>query len=190
MDQPRSEAGDLDLTVYSLRKWARLALRANPTVLLPLFAPPAEFVVLTPLGDELRALTPKIVSRRAARSFLGYAVAQRERLLGRRGRHGQVRPSGVGGYDGKYAMHMLRLGLQGVELRETGRMTLPIPDPDLVLLRGVRAGEVPLDEVLEHARRSEARLMALAQESPLPAEPDRRAVDEWLVSAYQRSWQG
>lgn len=31
----RSCAGDLDLNMYSLRKWARLALQGNPTVLLP-----------------------------------------------------------------------------------------------------------------------------------------------------------
>jgi hypothetical protein len=33
----RSEAGDLDFVVNSLRKYARLALRGNPTVLLLLF---------------------------------------------------------------------------------------------------------------------------------------------------------
>src|SRR2546430_5810567 len=35
----RSGPGDLDLTIYSLRKWLRLALQGNPTVLLPLFVP-------------------------------------------------------------------------------------------------------------------------------------------------------
>src|SRR4051812_43174814 len=33
----RSEAGDLDLTIYSLRKYARLALNGNPTILLLLY---------------------------------------------------------------------------------------------------------------------------------------------------------
>jgi hypothetical protein len=35
----RSGAGDLDVIVYSARKWARLALDGNPTVLLVLFVP-------------------------------------------------------------------------------------------------------------------------------------------------------
>src|SRR6266700_5233445 len=35
----RSEAGDLDLTVYGLRKFAALALRGNPSILL-LFSVP------------------------------------------------------------------------------------------------------------------------------------------------------
>ena len=35
----RSGAGDLDVIIYSARKWARLALAGNPTVLLVLFVP-------------------------------------------------------------------------------------------------------------------------------------------------------
>jgi len=38
----RSGAGDLDVVIYSARKWVRLALGGNPTVLLPLFAPESE----------------------------------------------------------------------------------------------------------------------------------------------------
>jgi len=45
----RSGPGDLDITVYSLRKYVRLALAGNPTVLLPLFAPPEHVVECTPL---------------------------------------------------------------------------------------------------------------------------------------------
>jgi hypothetical protein len=50
----------------------------------------------------------------------------------------------VHGYDTKYA---LRLGLQGVELLSTGRITLPVPEPDRAYLRSIRRGERPLDEV-------------------------------------------
>ena len=35
----RSGAGDLDVIIHSARKWARLALAGNPTVLLVLFVP-------------------------------------------------------------------------------------------------------------------------------------------------------
>jgi hypothetical protein len=36
----------------------------------------------------------------------------------------------VHGYDTKYAMHALRLGLQGVELLSSGKITFPVPEPD------------------------------------------------------------
>jgi len=40
----RSGAGDLDVVIYSARKWCRLALAGNPTVLLALFVPDDEVV--------------------------------------------------------------------------------------------------------------------------------------------------
>ena len=53
----------------------------------------------------------------------------------------------VHGYDPKDAMHALRLGLQGIELLTTGRITLPVPEPGGGYLRSIRRGERPLAEV-------------------------------------------
>ncbi|WP_255432504.1 DNA polymerase beta superfamily protein [Amycolatopsis sp. WAC 04197] len=64
----RSGPGDLDLIVYSLREWMRLVLNGNPTVLLPLFVPESEIVVIDELGAELREQAHRIVSCRAGRS--------------------------------------------------------------------------------------------------------------------------
>jgi uncharacterized protein len=38
-ENARSIVGDLDLTIYRLRKWMQLALKGNPTILLLLFTP-------------------------------------------------------------------------------------------------------------------------------------------------------
>ena len=88
----RSEAGDLDLVVHSLRKYARLALKGNPTVLLLLFVKPKDLLLRTPLGDDLQALAPAFASRRAGHAFLGYLTAQKQRLLGERGQRNVKRP--------------------------------------------------------------------------------------------------
>src|SRR5919112_6755770 len=53
-----SGPGDLDLTVYGLRKYARLALKGSPTALLPLFVTGEHQLVTTPAGEELRTLAP------------------------------------------------------------------------------------------------------------------------------------
>jgi hypothetical protein len=73
----RSGPGDLDLIVYSLRKWMRLAVTGNPTILLPLFVPDAEIVRITELGHELRANADRVVSRQAGLRFAGYLRTQR-----------------------------------------------------------------------------------------------------------------
>jgi hypothetical protein len=62
----------------------------------------------------------------------GNLHGQKERLLGSRGQRVN-RPELVQahGYDTRYAMHAARLGYQGLELLETGELTLPMPDrPD------------------------------------------------------------
>lgn len=186
----RSEPGDVDLTIYSARKWMRLATQGNPTVLLPLFVADSDIIVRTGLGGELRALAPSILSRHAGERFKGYLQSQRERLLGVRGGKHTNRPEliEIYGFDTKYAMHMVRLGVQGVELLETGRITLPIPEPWLSWLRDLRTGRHTRDEALEVAADLEARIDALIGTSPLPPHPDRDAVNRWLVSAYQRAW--
>lgn len=47
------------------------------------------------------------------------------------------------GYDTKFAMHAVRLGLQGVEYVETGKITLPSPDAQL--LQAIRSGAFAID---------------------------------------------
>lgn len=185
----RSGAGDLDVIIYSARKWVRLALGGNPTVLLPLFVPEDEIVLATEAGHELRANAHRIASRRAAERFLGYMTSQRRAMTGESGAHTN-RPELVAefGYDCKFAMHALRLGVQGKEYLQTGRITLPIPEPDLTALREVRRGEWELPAVLEWAERLEADLVALGEASPLPEQPDLDWVNGWLHRSYTAFW--
>jgi uncharacterized protein len=141
----RSGPGDLDLVVYSLRKYLRLATKGNPTALLPLYAPTESVVVLQPLGAELRELAPAMLSRRAVHRFVGYMNSQRTRLLA------GGRPDLVArfGYDVKYACHALRLAYQGLEIIRDGCLTLPMPDHEREQVLRVKRGDVPiLGEVL------------------------------------------
>jgi hypothetical protein len=182
----RSGAGDLDLVVYSLRKWMRLALAGNPTVLLPLFVGEGDVVVSTELGDDLRGRSDMIVSRQAGHRFLGYLRKQRSSLLGevagRRTNRPELRE--VYGFDTKFAMHMVRLGVQGVELLETGRISLPVSEPWLSWLRELRQGHRSKDEALDAASELERRIEGLLETSPLPPWPRTDEAERWLVEAY------
>ena len=186
----RSSAGDLDLTIYGLRKWIRLALKGNPTILLLLFTPDEQLVTCDELGRELRALAPAIVSRRAQGPYLGYLQAQKQRLTGERGQKRVHRPEleAMYGFDTKYAMHMVRLGFQGVELLTTGRLSLPMQEPARTFRLDVRRGKVSEQECLERAGELEQQLTKLASASPLPPEPDDERVESWVLSAYRRRW--
>jgi uncharacterized protein len=186
----RSEAGDLDLAIYSLRKYARLALNGNPTILLLLFAPPEYLLDLNEAGAELQALAPSFASKRAIRAFLGYLTAQKQRLLGERGQKRTKRPEleAAHGYDTKYAMHMLRLGYQGVEFGTTGRLTLPMDSEVRDHVMAVRRGELDLNHVLTAVGELEAELEGLLITSPLPDQPEREVVDDFLIRSYREAW--
>lgn len=85
-------------------------------------------------------------------------------------------------------MHMLRLGYQGVEYLETGRLTMPMAEVERLFVYNVRLGNVEINEVLTRAGELEQRVEDLLDTSPLPASPDYGYVNEWLVGAYTRHW--
>jgi hypothetical protein len=185
----RSGAGDLDVIVYSARKWCRLALEGNPTVLLALFVPDEEVVFRAAAGAELADNAHRFVSALAADRFLGYLRSQKAGMTGEGSTHTN-RPELVArhGYDTKYAMHALRLGLQGVELLTTGRITLPVPEPHLTFLRSVRRGDIPLREALDAVADTESHLAHLRRDSALPPQPDRAWADAWLHRSHTAYW--
>ena len=183
-----SGPGDLDLTIYGLRKYCRLAAKGSPTVLLLLFLADEHVLVRDELGEELQALAPAFVSRRAGRAFLGYVDSQRRGLLGERHQPRTRELSAEHGYDTKYAMHALRIAHQGHELLTTGRISLPVAEPERSQLLAVRRGEPTLDDVVTALRDHAARLETELLRSHLPDEADRSSIDRFLVSAYERAW--
>ena len=92
------------------------------------------------------------------------------------------------GFDTKYAMHAARLGHQGLELLETGRLTLPMPEPERSRVMAIRTGERTFEETIAEIDEVEQRLAEALERTPLPPEPDRAAVDRFLIQAYRRAW--
>lgn len=185
----KSGVGDLDLTVYSLRKWMRLAEKGNPTIVDLLFVPKELKLINQFLADDLISLTPKILSKNVAKCYLGYLTAQRQRLLGERGGRSVNRPLNDKGFDGKYACHMVRLGVQGVELLRTGKITLPLQGENRDRLIAIRKGEIELGKVLEITDSLEKELILLQETTPLPDHPDRKAINDFLYFAHKWTWQ-
>lgn len=178
----------MDLEIFSLRKFVRLALHGNPTIVALLFSKRCS--ILDERGQALQALVPYLISKSWGKRFLGYMEAQRQRIVGERGQKRVNRPELVErfGFDTKYAMHMLRLGFQGVEVMETGQMTLPMSETHKDFLMGVREGKVSLTDCMTRANALEIRLRELLHESKLPDEPDRDYVEVWTRSIYWESW--
>ncbi|MFE1072449.1 DNA polymerase beta superfamily protein [Streptomyces sp. NPDC058783] len=161
---------------WELERFCELALRANPNILECLHSPLVESVDDT--GRELLALREAFLSRRAYETFTRYAHGQRRKL------DADVRTHGAPRW--KHAMHLLRLLTSARDLLRTGVLTIDVGEAREPLL-AVKRGEVPWPEV-------EARMNLLAREgeeatrhSPLPEEPDRRRVEDFLIRTRRAS---
>lgn len=185
----RSGPGDLDLVVYSLRKFVRLAVAGNPSILALAFVPREHLTVSTALGFEVQHNAGMFWSKQAGHRFLGYLTSQRGKLEGNRPGHTN-RPELIEryGFDTKYAFHMIRLGIQGCEFLTTGAISYPIPEPDRTWLTQLRHGEHTVTEALERADELTAALEALLNDPEIPERCDMSAVNNWLISMYERHW--
>jgi uncharacterized protein len=183
-----SAPGDVDLTVYGLRKFCSLASKGSPTVLLLFFVRGPDVLEQTELGLELQGLATAFLSRRTARAFLGYVEAQARGLRGERHATRTRELSSAHGYDTKYAMHAMRIAHQGLELFETGAISLPMTEPTRSRLRDVRAGAVPLPQVLAEIEELSQRLTEASKDTNLPPGPDSNRIDMFLADAYPRAW--
>lgn len=186
----RSQPGDLDLTIYGLRKFCSLALKGNPSILLLFNVPDEKCLTLTPLGKKLRAGAGSFASKKAGAAFLGYMQQQRQRLMGERGQMSVKRPELIEqyGFDTKYAGHILRLGFQGIDYMNYGYFPIPMPDDQRELILAVRTGQVSENDVLTKAGELEAELKDAIDSTMLPDEPNYWDVNQFLISAYQETW--
>lgn len=183
----RSTSVDTDTVLYPLRKWAALAAKGNPTVLSVLFG--SKYEVITGNGLNLCMHRDKFVSTQAGERFLGYMISQRKALLGERNKKTN-RPELVHkyGYDTKFAYHMIRLGVQGVELMRTGELKLPMNERQIEFLMAIRNGEPDKETMLQSSYELEEKLREAIEGSQLPANPDVDGINKLLHTIYDYEW--
>ncbi|MFC9129509.1 DNA polymerase beta superfamily protein [Streptomyces sp. NPDC057099] len=161
---------------WELERFCELALRANPNILECLHSPLVEYADDT--GRELLALREAFLSRRVHETFTRYAEGQRRKL------EADVRTHGAPRW--KHAMHLLRLLISARDVLRTGTLTIDVGDRREPLL-AVKRGEVPWSGVESWMTRLAAETAEAATRSPLPAEPDRERVEDFLVRARRTS---
>lgn len=170
-----------DTVYYDLRKFLKLALNSNPTMLELLFVPHENVLHFRPEWYRLMSWREKFLSKKVKHTFLGYAHSQFQRMVGTGKGKNVTRQALMDefGYDTKFAMHIIRLLKEGEELLTTGYLTFPRPEVNL--LRDVREGKYTLDEVKEMVRDMESKFDDFEKMSLLPHSPDKVFVDELCV---------
>ena len=186
-DDRRNGPGDVELTLYSLKRWAQLAVKGNATALHFIFAQAT--AVSDPLWTAVQGRRELFLSKDSATQFLGFADNQRRRITGEAGRGAKGRRpeyEGRFGYDAKAAMHCLRLYLECIELMNFGTITLPRPERDYLV--EVRSGEWPLQKFIKEGERLRAEAERAATSSHLPDAIDRAAVSALVAQVCLCAW--
>jgi uncharacterized protein len=176
---------DVDVCLYSLRKWAGMAAKGNPSALHFVFAN-EQFG--TRWWERIVAHRDVFGSKGHLKPFLKFADDQMERLCGRKGQKNIHRAAleERHGYDTKYAMHVIRLYLEGKEYVETGKITLPNSRVDLLI--AIREGKYKRSEVEQMGRELQADALEAQQRSPLPDRVDLSAVSKLITDVYMEFW--
>jgi hypothetical protein len=90
----------------------------------------------------------------------------------------------AGGKDYKALSHAVRVNSEAKELLETGKITFPRPDADLLLK--IKKIEMPFEEISEVIEQGLADLMIAQEKSTLRAEPNREYAQDIVFRAYTK----
>jgi predicted nucleotidyltransferase len=185
-DDRRNGPNDIDITLYSLKKWAGLACKGNPTALHFLFA---DGVIGSSIWREITGQKNVFLARSCAKQFVGFADDQLKRVTGKKGRGKKGQRPEIEeryGYDVKAAMHTLRLLYECKELMSQGAITMPRPEKDFLIR--VRTGKYSMEKVMSIAEGLFAECEYASANSSLPEKIDRKAVSAIVATAYRKSW--
>ncbi len=165
-----------DVVVYSLRKYARLALKANPNILELLYVEPELVLVCNSWGSLLREQRALFLSRQVFHSFGGYAIHHLRRLaeLAAGNQTGQ-QPA----YDGKDASHLIRLLQTGTELLRSGH--LHVRRSNWQELMAIKRGEWLLTDIVAYAEHLYREMEQAYRQTKLPERPDTAAIEALLI---------
>ena len=88
------------------------------------------------------------------------------------------------GYDTKHAGHLVRLMRMGKEILSTGKVIVFRPDREE--LKAIRNGAWTYEQIEEYAEQMEREIAGLYDSSPLPKEPNRKALDKLCVEVIEQ----
>lgn len=169
-----------DTAMHEVLKFVSLCLKSNPTCNELLWLPADCYVAVSALGEELCRIRKSFFSKKLVyNAYLGYGYQQFKDLENRGGTFGPD----LANRTEKHARHLLRLCDQGVELWETGNVTVRVKDP----ARYIEFGKFIANSDPELALSSARTQLALAEmrmddsKTWLPDVPDFELANDWLL---------
>jgi uncharacterized protein len=91
-------------------------------------------------------------------------------------------------YDTKFAMHLVRLMIEGSKLLKEGCLEFPLSDLHKAILLNIRQGKHAIEDVLQYANDYEIAIEKI--ESPLPAKPRYEEIEEFVIKMMKEFLNG
>lgn len=178
---------DNDYTCYSLPKFIKLAYDNNPNILEVLFVPKEAIIYCDNFGRKLLENRHLFVSKRAYYKFMGYAIAQKRKLIMKQSQGLRAKIVEKYGYDTKYASHLIRLLYFGIEFLRTGELIFPTEHRKYLIQ--IKNGEWPLSQIIDKGTFLESLLGEALKSSTLPGHPDLSKINALQIELIEQFWQ-
>jgi len=169
-----------DVVYQDIRKFLRLAMDGNPSVLEVFHAP--RIRVAIPFGNSVLSMWSNVLSKKLVKAHLGMAKAHVKRIEHPNRKCGEKGKKAIElyGYNTKDACHVIRVLEQCIEILRDKTITLPRPNASMLL--DIRNGEWSVDDFQKVADSHMALITELEEQSDLPKLPDFNLVERNCVS--------
>lgn len=187
----QDEDREKDVVVYNFKKFMRLAMKGNLSVLNFLFTAKKDRLYVTEWGQRLIDIREEFLSMKVIDCIFGYTSSQLHRMNRGSGRSGN-RSSLIEkyGYDTKFAYHAVMLTNIGIQLLKSGTYCTLRPDDEQKLLKKIRVAGVSYEEAMNMVKHNLEVMHALEGYARLPKEPDLERVSKKMVDILESFFYG
>ncbi len=179
-----------DIVIYEIKKFFRLIITQNPTILSSLCLDDEFYIILDDVGKKIIKNKNMFLSKKLYNSFVGYAYGQLKRMTnGDEKKYTGNRKESYEkyGYDCKNAMSLIRLLRLGIEFLTTGKLLPCVKGDNVRELIDILEGKYSLEkiETLSSNLFKQANTL-YNMESSIPKNIDENKVNSFLVDILKR----
>ncbi len=174
---------NIDIKIYSLKRYIELLLKNNPNILQTLWSRDEDYMyrsvafkrLITDYRKDLT--TQKLIS-----SLIGYSTQQLKRVTNLSTNDGAKRKELITkyGYDTKMAYHLIRLLRMANEVIETGQLII-YRDSDADELMEIKHGEWAYQKLMDTANGLLERVISKRDAAKLLDSPDEFLLNQFLI---------
>ena len=183
-----TEEKPIDLQCYELRHYVRLCLRGSPLQLEMLFYPEDAIEDYAPPWERLLAIRKSFLAKNLKTTLGGFAQGDIRRIEGnltqKCGAKGKLLIEKFG-YNTKHAANAYRLLKMSEMLWTTGELQVRLPEEHRKEITAIKQGKYAREEFLAFVKDEDQRVMALADQSPLPKSPDYELAEQTVMDIYR-----